>query len=76
MRENATSSEREKVHDAIAGLAPELVEEITGPMLTEWVLLTAWVDAEGEAYTARMDAPQMREHHRLGLLHEALYGEL
>lgn len=73
MRSDATSPEREKVHDAIASLAPELVDGVNGPMLTEWVLITAWVDQDGEPYTARMDAPQMRVHHRFGLLHDALY---
>ena len=51
-------------------LAPQGEE---GWMLSEWVLVSCWVDPEtGCGHLVRMAPPHMLGHHRTGLLREAL----
>ena len=48
----------------------------TGPwLLTEWVAVLAFVNAEtGESWMTRLPSEKLPVHHRSGLLHEGLHG--
>lgn len=41
---------------------------VENPILSEWVLMTAWIDAEGDTHYVRVCSPKLPAHHRLGLI--------
>jgi hypothetical protein len=43
-------------------------------LLCEWVAVMAWIDEDGRMFTTQVTPGTMPAHHRVGLLHEALYG--
>ncbi len=52
----------------------ETDEPIEGCLLSEWVLVSSWMDPQdGQAYTVVLDSENNAVHHRRGLLHTALY---
>lgn len=78
---------RDRIHDLLAELADligpafdgegdmEPGEEPTGAVfLSEWVLVSSWVDQEGEGFMTRITSANLPGHHQVGLLHEGLYG--
>jgi hypothetical protein len=49
-------------------------ESVPGALLTEWVLVAAWVDPEdAEPFVVRLCSPHCPAYQRDGLLHTALY---
>lgn len=78
-----------QIHDVSAGLrdvvgpnfdgqAEEDLEPEEMPrgevFLGEWVAVLSWVDEDGESFTTRIESANLLEHHRIGLLHQGLYG--
>jgi hypothetical protein len=43
-------------------------------MLTEWVVVAAWMDETGEHFVTRFPSHALPPHHIAGLLHEAQWG--
>jgi hypothetical protein len=48
---------------------------VEGSYVSEWIILTAWSDMEGEVYTSKYAQPTMAGHHQLGLI-ARWFGEL
>lgn len=77
---------RNRIHDLLAELADilgpgadgaelEAGEDPEGQLfLSEWVIVTAWVDETGHSFTSRYGSPGIALHHLKGLLHEGLFG--
>lgn len=42
--------------------------------LSEWVCVLYWLDETAAGFTTRIASSNLPLHHRIGLLHEALYG--
>ena len=42
--------------------------------LDGWVLMASWTGADGEGWVTRIPSKRLRNHERVGLLHEGLYG--
>jgi hypothetical protein len=78
-----------RIHDLLAELADLIGPRCDGQadedldpdelprgavFLTEWVTVLAWVDEAGTPFTTRIGSPNLLPHHRIGLLHDALYG--
>lgn len=45
-----------------------------GSLLTGWVVVTEWMDPDGERWIEAMQAEQTAGWHRSGMLFEALHG--
>ena len=44
-------------------------------LLSEWVIVANWIDIEqGDGYLTRFGSAKLQSAHRVGLLHEGLYG--
>lgn len=80
---------RDRIHDLLAELADLIGPRWDGQtdddlepedqpvgqaFISEWVLIAAWVDEDGNGYTTRVGSANLLTHHRVGLLHEGLYG--
>ena len=46
----------------------EVGDLIESPILTDWLMLTSWVDRDGENYYVRVGSRHLSAHARLGLL--------
>jgi hypothetical protein len=56
--------------DGVLGAAELAGRPPVNAALSEWLLLTAWVDLDtGEPRTTSASAPGMAPHHRIGLVH-------
>lgn len=47
----------------------------TPAMLSEWVSVLLWVDQNGAPFITQIGSRNLLEHHAVGLLHSALYGD-
>lgn len=77
---------QERIHNLLAELAEAIGptswcdEENGAPeganvLLSEWVIVAQWMDAgDGAGYTTRIGSHRLQTAHRVGLLHEGLYG--
>lgn len=74
---------RDEVHDLLQRhstlLGPwQEIDEIEAPTdhvyLAGWVLMASWTDSDGKSYLTRIPSKNLVAHHRVGLLHEGLYG--
>lgn len=88
MAERVTPEQRE-AQDRIHALLTELADAV-GPagwdgeggavtgsnvLLSEWVIMANWLNADdGEGYITRFASARLQSAHRVGLLHEGLYG--
>ena len=76
-----------EIHDLLAGLADVIGPRFDGQgdlepdempegsvFLGEWVAVLSWIDEAGESFTTRITSANLLQHHRVGLLHEGLYG--
>jgi hypothetical protein len=43
-------------------------------VLTEWLVVSAWMDENGEHFVTRFPSHALPPHHISGLLHEGLWG--
>lgn len=43
-------------------------------VLTEWLVVAAWMDETGEHFVTRFPSHNLPPHHVSGLLHEGLWG--
>jgi hypothetical protein len=67
-------TQRRVLHDTIAGLrelAPETNTDMC--MLSEWVLVSQWVDGDGQPWLMMLSSEHLSDSHRKGLLHIALW---
>lgn len=62
---------RDAIHEAIQRHAPKGREAI----LTGWVMVTEWVDRDGERWLSRARAAATTSWAANGMHHEALYGD-
>jgi hypothetical protein len=47
----------------------------TRMVISEWVIVANWMDIEtGDGYLTRFGSHRLQSAHRVGLLHEGLYG--
>lgn len=72
---------RDRLHDALvretSTIGPGSADDCDfkgQPLLSEWVLSSAWVDEDGETWTLTFGSANLPAHHRKGLLHIALGG--
>lgn len=78
-----------RIHDLLAELADQVGPRFGGEaddeldpdqqpqgavFLGEWVAVVSWVDESGQSFTTRIESANLLQHHRVGLLHEGLYG--
>jgi len=78
-----------RIHDLLAGLVDLIGPNLGGQadaevdpedmpqgavFLGEWVAVLHWVDETGQSFTTRIESANLLAHHRVGLLHEGLYG--
>lgn len=76
-----------RVHDLLAELVDVIGPRFDGQaeldvddmpqgsvFLGEWVFVGSWIDETGAGFTTRIESPNLLPHHRVGLLHEGLYG--
>lgn len=78
-RDQAISELHDFIQSKSTTLGPADDEENDGsPMenafLTQWVLVTAWVDENGQTFLTRLTPKEVPQWQRQGLLHEGLYG--
>lgn len=59
--------------DDESGLDPDELPE-GSVFLGEWVAVLSWIDETGDSFTTRITSANLLQHHRVGLLHEGLYG--
>lgn len=80
---------RDRVHDLLNELADLVGPAFSGQaandldddqlpvgqvFLGEWVAVMSWVDEDGDGFLTRIGSSNLLNHHRVGLLHEGLYG--
>jgi hypothetical protein len=79
MADNLTTEQaqaRSEIHEAIASRAEQLGpmnedgdETVVGAcLLSEWVLVSNWVDEAGETWTVTLSSENLIRTHRIGLL--------
>ena len=81
MSDSLDGDDRPTDDETAAALAVhELLQEHARPIdseplvLTSWVLVSEWMDAEGNRWLDRLWHPGTSRWLRAGMLHEALYG--
>lgn len=68
------------LHDLLASMAPVIGPDAQGPitagqpLLSEWIAVLCWVDADGDSFLTRIGSDNLLAHHADGLLHSGLYG--
>jgi len=77
---------QERIHNLLGELADAIgpaswpgeedgVAEGANVLLSEWVIVAQWMDAaDGAGYTTRIGSHRLQTAHRVGLLHEGIYG--
>ncbi len=88
MPESLTPEQRQaqqRIHDLLGELRDAVgpagwgedggAPEGANVLLSEWVIMANWLDVEsGEGYLTRFTSSNLQAAHRVGLLHEGLYG--
>ncbi len=74
MTELSDDSTVDAIHNAIAAHPPDEPQPKGDLLLSEWVLMSNWVDEEGISWTVRLNSHSLSRTHRLGMLHEGLFG--
>lgn len=67
---------RDRLHAFLQSEGPPDPEQNQrGALLTGWVVVSAWVDPDGERWIAKAHAAELTYWAANGLHHEALYGD-
>lgn len=66
---------RDALHDFLQNQGPPGEEIHQGSLLTGWVLVTAWVDDDGDHWLVKAHAAEIQAWTARGMLHEVLEGE-
>lgn len=64
--------QRDAIHDVLQANSPAHTER--GGILTGWVVVTEWMDTEGERWLAKAHSSSLVPWSASGFHHEALYG--
>lgn len=67
-------SERSRLHDAIAEYTPDITEATGGAVLTGWVVIAEWMDADGKRYLSNCIAENTTPWTARGMMHDVLFG--
>jgi hypothetical protein len=69
-----SDARRDRIHALLQELGPSS-EGYEGALLTGWVVLSSWVDTDGETWLAMGHAAETPRWTAKGMMHEALFAE-
>lgn len=71
---DASDPRRDALHKFLQEQGPPDPETHPSALLTGWVVVTSWVDGEGDRWLTKGFAAEMPHWAASGMHHEALYG--
>jgi hypothetical protein len=66
--------ERERIHEAIASNAAHVQDASGGAILTGWIVISEWMDKDGERYLGHCRAASTSAWTARGMMHDVLFG--